>query len=118
MDNLRVPAYGDINQPSKTFLRLLGDGQAELIQREGILLPVKYTIGKPGPVLCVGKSGIDIPAHADSGSLENLVECRSRGGVGLSQGRGRGCEKRGGGGRGEKVFHFWALCVVRGPNPF
>src|SRR2546423_14295952 len=111
MDNLRVPAYGDINQPSKTFLRLLGDGQAELIQREGILLPVKYTIGKPGPVLCVGKSGIDIPAHADSGSLENLVECRSRGGVCFSEGRGPGCGQRGDGGSENKVFHFLAFSL-------
>src|SRR2546429_7339209 len=111
MDNLRVPAYGDINQPSKTFLRLLGDGQADLIQREGILLPVKYTIGEPGPILCVGKSGVDIPAHADPRRLENLVECRSRGGFGLGERRGPGCEKRGDGRSENKVFHWLTLCL-------
>src|SRR5258708_37356334 len=113
MDDLRVPAYGQIDQAAKAFLRLLRDRQTKLIQREGILLPVKYTIGKPGPVLCVGISGVDIPAHADSRSLENFVEGRNRGGFGLGEGRGRGCEQRGDGGSKNKVFDCWTFRWVR-----
>src|SRR5207247_515470 len=98
MDNLRVPACGQIDQATEALLGLLRDRQTKLIQREGILLRVKYTIGEPGTVLCVGISGVDIPAHADSRRLENLVEGRSRGGFGLGEDRGRGCEQRGDGG--------------------
>src|SRR5258708_33346781 len=117
MDDLRVPAYGQIDQAAKAFLRLLRDRQTKLIQREGVLLPVKYAIGKPGSVLCVGITGVDIPAHADPRRLENFVEGRNRGGFGLGEGRGRGCEQRGDGGSKNKFFHCLTFPWGRGQSP-
>src|ERR1700740_3304371 len=98
VDDLRVPAYGQVDQTAEAFLRLLGHRKAKLIQREGVLLPVKYAIGEPGPILCIGIPGVDVPADADPGRLENLVESRDRGGFGLGEDRGRGCEQCGYGG--------------------
>src|SRR5258708_39740756 len=117
MDDLRVPAYGQIDQAAKAFLRLLRDRQTKLIQREGVLLPVKYAIGKPGSVLCVGITGVDIPAHADPRRLENFVEGRNRGGVGFGEDRGRGREQGGEGGSKNNVFHCLILPLVRGQAP-
>src|SRR6267378_6902981 len=95
MDDLGIPSYGDIDESPEAFFRLFGDGQTELVQPEGAGLTIEHPgAGEPGTFVQVRIPGIDITAHADPRRLENLVESRDRGGFGLGEYRGRGCEQR------------------------
>src|SRR5438309_843976 len=119
MDHLRVFADSKIDQTPKTFLRLLRDRQAELAQCNRVVFQVK-TPGRERSLIPVRVriSGINIPAHADPGRLENLVEGRNRGGFGLGEDRGRGCEQCGDGGSKKKFFHCWTFRWVSRPSLF
>src|SRR5882762_9799477 len=87
MDKLPVPSYGEIDQAAKALFRLLGDGQAELVQPEGTALTIEHPSVEPGTFVQVRVPSIDIPAHADPRRLENLDESRNRGGFGLGEHR-------------------------------
>src|SRR6266853_2660630 len=90
------------------------------MQCEGIVLRIEHPSRERGFEISirVRVPGVDIPAHADSRSLENLVESRGRGGFGLGEDRGRGCEQRGDGGSKNKFFHCWTFRWGERPSPF
>src|SRR5260221_4666615 len=122
MDHLGVLAHGEIDYAAKTFFRLFGYREPELMQGERVVLVVEYSCRNRRtfniPVRMRIPS-IDIPAHADPRRFENLVESRGRGGFGLGEDCGRGCEQRGYGRSGKKVFHCLTLLFgVGGPRPF
>src|SRR5437899_253694 len=90
------------------------------MQCEGIVLRIEHPSRERGFEISirVRVPGVDIPAHADSRGLENLVESRSRGGFGLREDCGRGCEQRGNGRSNKKFFHCWTFRWVGRPSLF
>ncbi len=113
MNYLSIRPRGNIDQPTKTFLGLFGNCQTELVQSERVVLLVEHPSRERGFDISVrmGVPGIDITAHADPRRLENLVEGRNRGGFGLGEHGGRGCEQRRNGGSKKKFFHFLDLSL-------
>src|SRR5258707_14544901 len=119
MDHLGICAHGEIDQASEAFLRLLGDRESNLVQCERVVLVVEYSRWNSSRStdtdfdisIRVRIPGIDITAHADPRRFEDLVESRDRGGFGLGEHRGRGCENRGYGRSDKKFFHCWTFLL-------
>src|SRR5712692_7723047 len=114
MDELSIPPYSEIDQASKAFFRLLRDAESKLIQCERIVLRIEHPGRKPGfnvPV-CVRVPRVNVPAHANTRGLENLIQSRYGAGLRLSEHRGRGCEERRNGGSKKKLFHCWTFQLV------
>src|SRR6266704_6802472 len=119
MNYLSIRPRGNIDQPTKTFLGLFGNCQTELVQSERVVLRIEHSSREHSLIpVRVRIPGVNIPAHADPRRLENLVEGRNRGGFGLGEHGGRGCEQRRNGGSKKKFFHCWAFRWVRRPSPF
>src|SRR6266705_6165900 len=85
------------------------------MQRERIFLRVEHPGREPTSLEVVVRMRVlhvDIPAHADTRSLENLIQSRYGAGLRLSEHRGRGCEERRNGGSKKKLFHCWTFQLV------
>src|SRR2546428_10802798 len=116
MDHLGILAHSDINQASEALFRLFGDLQAELTQRERVVFQVEHAGAERSLVpVRMRVHRVDITAYADPRRFENLFESRNRGGFGLGEHGGRGCEQRGNGGSKKKFFHCWTFRWVSGP---
>src|SRR6266571_4951555 len=119
MNYLSIRPRGNIDQPTKTFLGLFGNCQAELVQSERVVLLVEHSVRERGLIpVRVRVHRVDIPAHADPRRLENLVERRNRGGFGLGERRGRSCKHRRNGRSEKKFFHCLTFRWVSRPSPF
>ncbi len=96
VDDLGVRPHRDIDHAAEASAGLLRDLQAELVQREGVVLRIEHPVRKPPGFdvsVGVGIAGIEVPAHVEAGSIEHLRERGSPGGLGQ---RHRGSRERGG----------------------
>src|SRR5216683_6820013 len=81
------------------------------MQRERVVLRVEHPGREPGLEVSVRMRvlHVDITAHADTRSLEDLIQSRYGGGFRLGEHRGRCCEERRNSRSKKKLFHCWTF---------
>src|SRR5262245_28603547 len=102
VDEPGVVARSDVDQSAEARLGLLGDLQTDLVQQEVVVVGIEDARRETALDVPVGVRirSVDVPGHADTRGLENLVESRDGCGGGLRRGE-RWNGKRGGHGEGE-----------------